>query len=120
MAAHNELGRYGEDIAKHYLQEKGYHVVNQNWIYGRAEIDLIAFYESKLIFIEVKTRSSVTHGEPEDFVNHKKERQLEFASLEYIERIQHQGEIRFDVVAIVITKDKQFKINHIEDAFWPG
>ena len=120
MAAHNELGRYGEDLARHYLEEKGYRILNQNWVYGRAEIDLIAFYESKLIFIEVKTRSSVTHGKPEEFVNHKKERQLEFASLEYIERAQHHGEIRFDVVAVTMKSNKQFKINHIEDAFWPG
>ncbi len=89
-------------------------------MYGRAEIDLIAFKEEKLIFLEVKTRSSVTFGEPEDFVSWKKEQQLEFASLQYIERHQHQGEIRFDIIAIVFENKKLYKINHIEDAFWPG
>ncbi|MEJ5963832.1 YraN family protein [Pedobacter immunditicola] len=120
MAAHNELGRHGEQVARLYLEEKGYRILNQNWVYGRAEIDLIAFHEEKLIFLEVKTRSSVEFGAPEDFVNWKKERQLEFASLEYIERCNHQGEIRFDVIAIVFENRKHYKINHIEDAFWPG
>lgn len=120
MAVHNDLGRFGESIAREFLEEKGYRILNQNWTYGRAEIDLIAFHDDKIIFVEVKTRSSTDFGEPEDFVNHKKERQLEFASLEYIERQQFQGEIRFDVIAIVIINKKNFKINHIEDAFWPG
>jgi putative endonuclease len=120
MAAHNDLGRYGEDLAKHYLEEKGYRILNQNWVYGRAEIDLIAYKDEKIIFLEVKTRSSVAFGEPEDFVSWKKEQQLEFASLEYIERYHHQGEIRFDIIAIVVENKKLYKINHIEDAFWPG
>ena len=120
MAVHNDLGRLGENIAREYLEEKGYRILDQNWMYGRAEIDLIAFFAESMIFVEVKTRSSVDFGEPEEFVDYKKERQLEFASLAYIERQQYQGEIRFDVIAIVFKNNKQFKINHIEDAFWPG
>lgn len=120
MAEHNDLGRYGEELARVYLEDKGYKILNQNWVYGRAEIDLIALYDGKIIFVEVKTRSSVDYGEPEDFVSWKKEKQLEFASLEYIERQQHQGEVRFDIIAIVFENKKQYKINHIEDAFWPS
>ena len=119
MAAHNDLGRYGEILAETYLTDRGYHILEKNWVYGRAEIDLIAFYEEKLIFVEVKTRRSVDHGEPEDFVNWKKEKQMEFASSVYIERKNHQGEIRFDIVAIVFENKDIYKINHIEDAFWP-
>jgi len=119
MAAHNELGRYGEFLAKAYLEQQGYRILEKNWVYGRAEIDLIAFYEQRLIFVEVKTRRSAAHGEPEDFVNWKKEKQMEFASSVYIERINHQGEIRFDIVAIVFENKELYKINHIEDAFWP-
>lgn len=119
MAEHNELGKYGELLARDYLELKGYRILELNWVYGRAEIDLIAFYEDKLIFVEVKTRRSVTHGEPEDFVNWKKEKQLEFASAAYIDRLNHQGEIRFDIVAITFENKELYKINHIEDAFWP-
>ncbi|MET3112860.1 putative endonuclease [Pedobacter sp. CG_S7] len=120
MAEHNDLGRYGEQLAKLFLEEKGYRIMEQNWVYGRAEIDLIVFKDEIIIFVEVKTRSSVAFGEPEDFVCWKKEQQLEFASLEYIERRNHQGEIRFDIIAIVFENKKLYKINHIEDAFWPS
>jgi putative endonuclease len=120
MAEHNELGRYGEHLAKAYLEQQGYRILEQNWVYGRAEIDLIAFYEKQLIFVEVKTRRSADHGEPEDFVNWKKEKQMEFASAVYIEKMGHQGEVRFDIVAIVFENKELYKINHIEDAFWPN
>ncbi|WP_397321507.1 YraN family protein [Pedobacter foliorum] len=73
-----------------------------------------------MIFVEVKTRSSTDYGEPEDFVSIKKERQLEYASSAYIEMNNHEGEIRFDVIAIVFENKHLYKINHIEDAFWPS
>jgi putative endonuclease len=119
MAEHNELGRFGELLAFTYLEKAGYRILEKNWSYGRAEVDLIAFFEKKLIFVEVKTRRSVDHGEPEDFVNWKKEKQMELASSVYIERKNHQGEIRFDIIAIVFENKELYKINHIEDAFWP-
>ncbi|MET1054503.1 MAG: YraN family protein [Pedobacter sp.] len=120
MAEHNELGRYGELLAKSYLEKLGYMILEMNWVYGKAEIDLIAFYEGTLIFVEVKTRRASDHGEPEDFVDWKKEKQLEFASAAYIEKKNHQGEIRFDILAIVFENKELYKINHIEDAFWPS
>ncbi|PTT01044.1 YraN family protein [Pedobacter sp. HMWF019] len=119
MAKHIDLGKYGEELARNYLENKGYRILEKNWVYGRAEIDLIAFWEGQIIFVEVKTRRSAEHGEPEDFVDWKKEKQLEFASLEYIERKNHQGEIRFDIIAIVFENKELYTINHIEDAFWP-
>ena len=120
MAAHNDLGRLGESLAKAYLLNKGYRIMDQNWKYGRAEMDLVAFYEEKIIFVEVKTRSRTDHGEPEEFVDWKKERQMEFASAVYIERKKHEGEIRFDIIAIVFENKDLYIINHIEDAFWPS
>ena len=120
MASHNDLGRRGEDIAKEYLENMGYRILQMNWKYGKAEVDVIAHYENTLVFVEVKTRSSVDYGLPEDFVDHKKERQLEFAANEYLEDSSYQGEIRFDIVAIVFENKHIYKINHIEDAFWPS
>jgi len=120
MASHNDLGRRGEDIAKEYLENLGYRVLRMNWKYGRAEVDVIAHHRDTLVFVEVKTRSSVDYGLPEDFVNTKKERQLEYAANEYIEDSNYQGEIRFDIIAIVFENKHIYKINHIEDAFWPN
>lgn len=120
MSLHLELGMRGEQLAAEYLEEAGYQIIERNWRYGRAEIDLIAWFDNKIIFVEVKTRRSVRHGEPEDFVDWKKERQLEMASSVYIARKKHEGEIRFDIVAIVFENKDLYQINHIEDAFWPG
>lgn len=120
MAEHIELGRYGEALSRSYLEKLGYRILQVNWCYGRAEVDLIAMHENTLIFVEVKTRRSSEHGEPEDFVNWKKEKQLEFASAAYIDLINHQGEIRFDIVAIVFENKELYRINHIKDAFWPS
>ncbi|WP_316793088.1 YraN family protein [Pedobacter frigoris] len=120
MASHNDLGRRGEEIAKDYLENIGYRILNLNWAYGRAEVDVIANHNGTIIFVEVKTRSSTDYGEPEDFVNIKKERQLEYAAEAYIEMSGHQGEIRYDIIAIVFENKHLYKINHIEDAFWPS
>jgi putative endonuclease len=120
MASHNDLGRRGEEIAKDYLENLGYHILKMNWKYGRAEVDIIADQQGIIIFVEVKTRSSIDYGMPEEFVSRKKEQQLEFASSGYIEQTDHQGEIRFDVIAIVFENRDIYKINHIEDAFWPS
>jgi putative endonuclease len=120
MAIHLELGRYGEQLAKDFLIDAGYRILEQNWRYGRAELDLIATIDHKIIFVEVKTRRSADHGEPADFVNWKKEKQLEFASSAYIERRNHQGEIRFDIIAIIFENKDLYQINHIQDAFWPS
>ncbi|MEJ7557329.1 MAG: YraN family protein [Pedobacter sp.] len=120
MASHNELGKRGEEIAKEYLENKGYQILKMNWRHKRAEIDLIAKHDGTLVFVEVKTRSSANFGNPEEFVDWKKEKQLEFASLFYIEQSNHEGEIRFDIVAITMDTKKSYSVHHIEDAFWPS
>ncbi|SMC71164.1 YraN family protein [Pedobacter nyackensis] len=120
MAIHNDLGTWGEKIAVAYLESCGYRILNTNWRCARAEVDVIADQEGTIIFVEVKTRSSVDYGHPEDFVSYKKEKQLEFASSAYIEMRQHQGEIRFDIIAIVFENKDIYQINHIKDAFWPS
>jgi putative endonuclease len=119
MALHNETGKAGEQAAVQFLLKKGYEILDENWVFGKAEVDIIALHSNTIIFIEVKTRSSVAFGMPEDFVSAAKRRQLELASQAYIEIMEHQGEIRFDVIAVLLTKNKQFEIHHIEDAFWP-
>ncbi|KQR69798.1 YraN family protein [Pedobacter sp. Leaf176] len=119
MATHNDLGTKGEGIAKVYLELSGYEILDENWVYGKAEIDLIAYKDGVMIFVEVKTRSSVAFGLPEDFVQKAKQKQMEFASLQYIEIMNHKNDIRFDIIAITFKKDNTYNLNHIEDAFWP-
>ncbi|RZK60484.1 MAG: endonuclease [Pedobacter sp.] len=120
MAQHNDLGFKGEAIAKQYLVQLGYEILDENWTHGKAEVDLIAYINKQIIFVEVKTRSSVSFGLPEDFVSLAKQKQMDLAANEYIELMNHQGEIRFDIVSILFDKQNKYTIKHIEDAFWPS
>src|SRR4051812_7739543 len=106
MALHNDLGKQGEAYAKAYLEDEGYEILDENWVFGKAELDLIAYKDGLMIFVEVKSRSSTAFGEPEDFVQEAKQKQMELASSEYIEIMDHQKEVRFDIIAITFKKDK--------------
>lgn len=120
MATHNDIGTKGEILAREYLEGKGYNIREINWRSRRAEVDLIAFNDSTLIFVEVKTRTGNFYGEPEDFVDSAKQSLLTFAAEEYLYRINYNDEIRFDIISILFDKFDNHTINHIEDAFWPG
>lgn len=113
-------GEAGEDIAAHYLQRQAYVIAERNWRAGRAEIDIIARQGEALIFVEVKTRSSIRFGSPETFVTERKERLIAQAAQAYMEAVQHDWEIRFDIIAIVIHPDGSHELQHFEDAFFPG
>jgi len=119
MALHNDLGRRGESLAKAHLEAAGYEILDLNWTYGKAEIDLIAYKNKVIIFAEVKTRTGNGFGEPEDFVNIRKQKLLATAADEYIYLKSHEGEVRFDIIAILFNNHTDYTLNHIEDAFWP-
>lgn len=119
MAVHNDFGANGEQIARHYLESSGYEILDQNWTFGKAEIDLIAYRDSTLVFAEVKTRRNNNFAEPEDFVSEEKQRLLAYAADEYIHLMDHQHEVRFDIITVLIDKFNEPEIRHIEDAFWP-
>tara|TARA_B100000780_G_C21048969_1_gene421151 strand:- start:473 stop:721 length:249 start_codon:yes stop_codon:yes gene_type:complete len=76
MRAHNDLGKNGELIAQEFLQKKGFKILNCNWEHLRYELDIIAYDKEFLVFIEVKTRSNMRYGFPDESVNFKKEKML--------------------------------------------
>ncbi len=116
MAEHNELGKKGEKLAAEYLQKKGYTIVEKNYRYLKAEVDIIAQKENILAVVEVKTRSTDYFGNPEEFVNPKKIKLLISAIDYYVTERDLDVEVRFDVVAIINQKNN-VKIEHLEDAF---
>ncbi|WP_291400266.1 YraN family protein [Daejeonella sp.] len=119
MASHNDLGSDGEQLAKQFLENSGYEILDENWVFKKSEIDLIAYKDSKIIFVEVKTRKNNTFAEPEDFVSQNKQKQMALAADEYIYLMNHQHQIRFDIISILFDKFGKPIIKHIEDAFWP-
>lgn len=119
MANHIDLGRKGEKLAKQHLEAAGYEILDENWRFGKAEIDLIAYLNKTIIFVEVKTRTGNAFGEPEDFVDAAKQKLLVTAADEFIELMNFNGEARFDIIAILFNKQGNYRLNHIQDAFWP-
>ena len=121
MAEHNDLGKLGEDLAAAYLEENGYSIVERNFVIQKAEIDIIAQKDSILAIIEVKTRSSLDFGSPQDFVKQKKIQLLIKAVNAYIndreKDFQEDLEIRFDIIA-VHKNGRSFAIEHLTDAFY--
>ena len=119
MAEHNELGKLGEKLAKDFLAAKGYQILEQNWVCGHKEIDIIAMDGKELVIVEVKTRRVMCLVEPEETVDKYKQRFLIWAAEAYIERNNLDVDVRFDIVAIVIDKNNEHRIDHIENAFYP-
>jgi putative endonuclease len=110
-------GREGEELAAHYLAEKGYEIVERNYRHKRSEIDLIVKKNNWLVFVEVKFRSSDAFGYPEDFVDYKKTRNIMDGAEQYTYDKNWQGNVRYDIVAIRRINGEQ-EIKHIEDAFY--
>lgn len=117
---HQLIGLRGESFAVDYLEQLNFQILERNWRYKRAEIDIIACKQQTIIFVEVKARSGYRFGQPEEFVGVAKQRLMEGAALAYIHLIKHRGEIRFDIISILFDLSGGHSLLHIEDAFWPG
>ena len=119
MAEHNELGKMGEKLARDFLMAKGYRILEQNCVCGNKEIDIIALDGKELVIVEVKTRRVQYLVEPEETVDKYKQRFLIWAAEYYIERNKLDIDVRFDIVANVVDKNNEHRIEHIENAFYP-
>ena len=118
MAMHNDLGNEGEQDAVNFLIEKGHTILERNFRFGHAEIDIISQKGNILHITEVKTRSSSAYGEPESFVNQQKIELLVKATDFYIKKKDLDAEIQFDIISIV-KNNAEFSLNYIEEAFYP-
>lgn len=118
MAQHNLLGSKGEMLAARFLLDKGYAVLHYNWHSGHKEIDLIAKERDVLVFVEVKSRSSEIYGDAADAVTPQKINRLISAAEAYVRLNDVDGKFRFDIIT-VIGSCEPYKIEHIEDAFYP-
>ena len=117
MADHNDLGKLGEEKAVAFLQNEGYAILETNWTFQKAEIDIIAQKDNILAIVEVKTRSSLDFGLPQDFVTPKKIQLLVKGVNEYVVSNDLDLEVRFDIISIH-KEGKSFVIEHIKDSFY--
>ena len=119
MAEHNDLGKWGEDVALAYLLDQGYRLLDRNWHQGHRDLDLIMQQDDTLVIVEVRTRRNNLFMDPEQTVDALKMLSLSKAANAYIRLHRISLNIRFDIVAITGTPSSDFTINHIEDALYP-
>ncbi len=116
MAEHNQLGEKGEDLALDFLLKKGYELLARNYRFQKAEVDLIVQEADQVIFVEVKTRTSVSFVEAEAAVTTQKQKRMIKAADEFLIQSEIEAEARFDIIVVVLNS-KEKSIRHIADAF---
>jgi putative endonuclease len=117
MAQHNQLGKKGEELAVDFLLKKGYEIIERNYRFDKAEVDIIAKKGETLAIIEVKTRSTSDFGDPQDFLKPKQIQRIVKAVDEYVLVNKLDVEVQFDIIAIV-KESKGFSLEHLENAFY--
>ncbi len=112
------LGAFGEGLAQDYLKSQGYKIIDKNFRCCFGEVDIVAEDNNSIVFIEVKTRSSLAFGTPKDAISMKKKTSLTKVASAYLKKseLTHRS-ARFDVVSILITDKEGAKIELIKNAF---
>jgi len=116
-----DLGRRGEDLALEYLQGLGYRLQTRNYRFRGGELDLVMFDGPVLVFVEVRSRTSLQHGTPLETIDFKKRRQIEKTAGLFLarEKINPATPCRFDAVAVEFCGDAPH-IVHVKNAFVCG
>ncbi len=113
-------GNRGEEIAANFLIARGYRIIERNFRCKGGEVDIITRdpIDKSLIFVEVKTRRSLSYGVPQLAVTPFKQRQISKAALTWLSKNRlHDTNARFDVIAILLHTDGRHQIEHIQNAF---
>lgn len=114
-----QIGNDGEDLAAAYLESKNYTILERNYFFERAEVDIVACDDSHIVFVEVKKRASNKYGEPEEYVDKQKIDNIYRAAEAWLyERKMDGSPVRFDVISILQAKDEAPDIKHFKNAFW--
>lgn len=117
MATHNDFGKLAEELATDFLIEKKYKILDKNFRYLKAEVDIIAEFEGKIVVVEVKARNTNAFLEPQEAVTKKKMRLIVSATDAFLNERNLNQEVRFDIISVLPDKYGILQITHIEDAF---
>jgi putative endonuclease len=114
MAAKDDLGRRGEDVAARWYEQHGYAVVERNWRCRIGELDLVLRLGDTTVFAEVKTRTSVAYGHPFEAITPQKARRLRRLAAEWCRQNEPgTGGIRVDAVAVVDAWSAAPQVEHL-------
>ncbi len=119
MNYRQNVGKFGETLAKNFLIRHGYKIIDCNVKISYQEIDIVANFKEKIVFVEVKTMTSSAFGLAEDNITSKKIKNLKKALNTYLNNNNLGLEnIRLDLISIDICKNKKIaKIKHFKDLF---
>jgi len=110
-------GDWGEENACRFLEKKGYKIISRNYKTKFGEIDIICRQNNILVFVEVKTRTSTNFQRGIEAINISKIQKIQKTALLYLQEIgEPDCACRFDVI-VIIGKNNNFKLHHIESAF---
>lgn len=113
---HNETGQIGEDLAKKYLENKGYKIIEKDFKTKFAEIDLVGIKNNELVIFEVRTKRGEMFGSPEDTINKKKLGKILLGARIFSAAKKWSGPMRVDAVCLVLAPDNQIsRIGHYEN-----
>lgn len=99
-------GSKGEQLAAQYLEKKGFKILATNFFIQWGEIDIVAIKQNKLHFIEVKTRTSIRKGRPEESVNFKKLKRIWKAGIIFMRKNGIKHPFQIDVIAVLMDKQQ--------------
>ena len=120
MALHNDLGKWGEDIAAEYLVAHGWYIRHRNRRSFHRELDIICIDQdaTQLIVVEVKTRSSTAFGNPDESIDSKKIHDIILATNAYVKLYRlDRLEVRYDSISIIGTPQSGYTMEHKEGIF---
>ena len=120
LTGNKGTGILGEEVASNFMIARGYRILERNYRCKGGEVDIIARdpEDKSLVFIEVKTRRSLSYGVPQLAVTPFKQRQISKATLTWLSKNRlHDSNARFDVIAILLHTDGSHQIEHIKNAF---
>ena len=115
-AKHIQVGRTGEEIARRFLQSKGYKIIEQNYRTKYAEIDIVAKKGKTVVFVEVRTKTNEQFGTPEETFNYKKMQKLQKNAAAYISRMCWKGLYQIDAICVLLDGNGNLqRIDHYEN-----
>jgi putative endonuclease len=114
---HHDTGKKGEDMAVAYLQQLNFTILDRNWRYARFEIDVVAARDKVLHIIEVKTRTNLLFGHPEESVSKKKINNMLRSATAYMRKYPQWQQVQFNILSITLLKDQPPEFFFIEDVY---
>lgn len=114
MTNHITVGKTGEHIARTYVEHEGMRILDHNWHCEHGEVDLVARDGHDLVFIEVKTRSSLAAGHPLEAITPKKISRMRRVAFAWLRAHDEVGPVRLDAISVLMCEGRKPSILHIE------